>query len=443
MKKNAPRIIAVVLLIAIAVMLIVSESESLVMLFESNGNDAEKLSNNQNNVANATNNGDNDSENPTDNVPEPVLEDIYPKLSNESNRYLFTQEVEVLGNVSLEKVISTAGAVYLVISSDSQGKDFNVFNKTVSVIKMTDSGTLTKIAHASVAGDQKFIDASLTQSGIALVVSAGGAVHITHFDLELNSENLIVLPNAQNGRIFTFSKAYILLLERDINTVYYIESEKVIKQTSITGGKVQEIFESNESFVLFLNSADGYTVTHLDLDLKSYEIINIFGKILLNVCPVADKGALSYIAVERVGGTVWLSKYTASYKLSYAVPLASADSSVAYLNGESVLVLLESADRASRLYLANSDLDTTVVTSGALKDVSALHHCLPYFGGFYLLANENSQLTLIDLRNDGSVSRRIISHTPRDANFVIRQNGTVHLFYEEGGNFIKIVGVSA
>ena len=437
MYKNAPKILAVVLLIVIAVLMLVAGSDSIKTLFTKDTPHAD---------ANNNPNNDNNDQTPNDTLPnddddEDDDEDIivptaFPKAALESEMYLFEQELFLKGGLSLNAVHLTTVGIYIVVTSTAEGGDFSLTQKSVSVIKMTSDGTLEKALHLSLESETAYLGSQITASGLAVAVQGKEKTHLYTVGYELDVSPYIELPHATAAHIFPLREGFMLLAEGRENTMYLIKNGIAAKETSVQSGKVAEVFETAAGYMIFINGLNGYSVLNLDKNLNGYTSVSIPEKTVLKVMPLVENATQKYIVAEKEGGAVYITKYASSFRTTDdRICLGIAESADIYINGETIFAVLK--NQTGRIYLVDLALNTTLSNAGYFQGVTDIYDCHSYPNGYLMLAETETALSFIDLRNDGSVSvhtiagnRGIFIRTPLER---------VMLFYMQGTDKVRII----
>ena len=439
MSKRAPKILAISLLVVIAVLLLVANSGNFQNIFGGPEADA-GYDGDANNVENGSNGNKNDE---TNNIePEiPPLFSNFPKQATQDSHFAFLQQINVDGEINLNHIINALSATYLVITSNSTGGDFNVRGKTVSVIRLNDNGTLYGIVHIETQGTASFLTASLTAYGLLVVVADNYFTYLNTFDFNLNLVSLLTLPRATGARVFPMRSGFLFLLQGANNTLHLISGNEIKHSQAIESGQIIDIFELNDSFVVFINQATSYRVMFLRLDLRGVRTITINTGSLLTVAPATNNGGTSvFLAIERRASGVFLVKYSLDYIAISQLALGNAISARTFATQTNNLLLLLETNMGNELYLLDATPRIAMAVTGFLAGVTNIYHAHAHTGGFYMLASFNNNLVFLEMRNDGNYVEIPIAGNINNATFIMRPNGNVFVFYTRDG-VINIVGV--
>ncbi|HOK81179.1 MAG: hypothetical protein GX095_02695 [Clostridiales bacterium] len=423
MLKSAPRILAIVLLVAIAVLMAIAGGDGFTKLFK----DVE---------ANDGNGGDTPP--PAQNIEDepiivepPVNSSRFPKQPSRSDTFLYEQSIAVNAALKLEATHQTNKGILLVVSGAPTDGDFTVERQSVTVINMSEGGTLNSCLTLSCDSPTQYVTSQLTTEGLAVAVKDDKKCYLFIVDYELKSGRQTELDALSGAKIFPLSAGFMLLAERAQSAVHLIKNGEVEKTAFIPSGNVLEIIEMRSNFIIFINGINGYSVISLDKDLTGYSNISVPGKTALKVMPATEGGAQKFLVVEHTGSEVYVAKHSATFRESdcervYAGKGGGAD---IYQNGSTIFLLLKG--EKPRVILLDMNLDLVASNSSLYDDIKDIYFCEGYGGGYLMLIKEKSgdKLRLTDIRNDGAIAESTINISANSANFIINLNGTVSVIY--------------
>ncbi|MDD3946504.1 MAG: hypothetical protein PHI19_01540 [Clostridia bacterium] len=440
MLKNAPRVMAIVLLVAIAALMVIAGGSGFTELFKGvEAHTDDPIDPNTNTEPPSVT-----PETPED-IP-PFLSSKFPKQPCESDLFAYTQSIETDSGLKLEAVHQTAQGNLLVISGAPVSGDFTVERNSVTVINMSCDGTLNKCLTLSVSTPTYYVCSQLTSEGLAVAVKDNDKCFIYTMDYALSGSSFAEMDTVNAARIFPLSQGYMFLAERAENTVYLIRGGTVHKSAIIQAGNVLEIMEMRSVLTLFINGINGYSVLSLDKNLEGFSQINIPEKHALKVLPVTENGVQKFLVVEFHCGSIYLSKHSATFREADCerVGIGLADGADIYQNGDSVFLLLKGTN--PRVYLVDMQLNFTLSSSEFYHDIKDIYACDGYNGGYLMLScnGDTDSLTLTDIRNDGSVSTKTIAVAADNAEFVRNLNNTVSIIYtsDQNPNMVSIAGIT-
>lgn len=311
MLKNAPRILAVVMLVTIATLMVIAGSSEISGLFNK-GVEARTdppSSQQQNNNT------------PSDPTNDPVITPVVPvsnlpKQPSASDIYAYTQAVEVQGDIKLEAVHQTALGILLVISGAPSGGDFSVARQSITIINMSPDGVLNN--SLTLPSDQPidYVCSQLSTDGLIVVAKDAQFCSIYTIDYLLDNAVCLQLEAVNSGRLFPLQNGFMFIAERVQNTAYLISGNCVQKSATIQAGCILEIVELRSTLNVFINGINGYSIIALDKDLIGYSVTNIPEKRALKVLPFSQNGVQKYMIAEHYMGAIYMAKHSASFRES-------------------------------------------------------------------------------------------------------------------------------
>lgn len=441
MFKSAPRVLAVVLLVSIAVLMVIASGSGFTDLFK-----RVEANNDPTDSPAATDNPQTPPDGHTDN-PVPVISSNFPKAPSPGGLFAYVQTLEADSALTLMEVHQSAGGILLVVSGAPASGDFTVKKQSVTVINMSEDGTLKAALTLDTPNPSYYVCSQLTSDGLAVAVKDDAKCYLFTMDFSLAESGSLELPALNSARIFPLSEGFLFIAERADNSASLIQNGVIKKSVAIQSGEVLEIVELRSSLNIFLNGINGYSVVTLDKNLAGFSVVTIPEKRALEITPVTEDGVQKYIVIEQASGSVYLAKYNASFRESECerVCVGNAEGADVFQNGKSLFLLLNSS--TPRVYLVDLSLGFTLSSSAFLKDIRKIHDCACYSGGYLLLISNNASdgsLTLTDIRNDGSISSKTVSLSAEKARFTKNVNGTASIVYsvKNEANTIRIAAIT-
>lgn len=425
MQNNAPKILAVVLLIIIAVLMLIAGSGSINKLFLKDDTPGNADTDNPDPSLN-------DEEEPDDTMPEdPVPSSVFPKSPLTSQIFMYEQLIALEGGAALKAVHRTAAGVYIIVENASSGGDFKNAVKAVSVVKMSLSGVLEAAYHIAGAEETSYFDSQLTDTGLAVAVARGEKTLAYTVSYDLSDAQFAEIKKAAGARIFPLDNGYLLLLKNENSEVCLMNGASVLKTAAVQSGDLIETVEFANYFMLVINGINGYNIVQLDKNLSGFSSYLIPQKTALKIQPVVESGLQKFIVAEKENGAVYLTKYDKNFRSSYErVCLGLADGADIYLNQATVFILLKGG--SGRMYLADLSLNVIMTSASYLKNVTAIFGCECYTGGYLMLTSgEGNKLMFIDIRDDGTVSEKKASDNAGASLFLSINSATALLFFSE------------
>ena len=440
MKKNAPKILAVVLLSVVAVLMIVAGSGSLLDVLD-------KTPNSQGATSNLTDNSEQNSENngsapPSENEPTetPKEEPDYFPISATTdgpNRYMQTLSLEA---PSLNAVHNTGSASYVIFTHATQEGPFKVAKASQTIVALDGEGTILSAISLQAPKETKYLSSQITQDGLVVVTKGENRSFVYTVTYDFSQVDLMELPQFSEIDLFALTEGFLLIGKSKENTVYKIKNNVVIASNTLQTGELKAVYDFSTHYVMFLSGINSYSVIKLSDSLKQLSTVTIPSKTLLSVEPVVEDGEQKYITVELSSTGVEIAKYPQNFSItnSERVGVGFAESADVFMNGESIFLLLHST--TDRLYLVDKTLNFTSSNNTAFQGISRLYDCSSSLGGYKVLYSKGEILTLVDVRNDGSQQSLNLDTKTDSAYISILANEELAIVYLED-NFIKIVGI--
>lgn len=434
MQKQAPKLIAISLLITLAALMAVAawipEKESTSSLAGEQGNEFKP----------DPDPPADDNEQETPPAEEPVVP-FTPIPPEASALYRYTQSLWAEGGVELNGVHQTSEGTFAVITHSGKEGALNVGGKrTLSVVKLESDGTVSALKH--LAGGDVYLDSRLTSDGLAVAACDDGRSYIHTLSLDLKSDVMLELNRFTSAELFALSDGYLLFTSGTDNNVYAV-SDNVVKATgSVIAGEIFAVYDFAAYYMLVIGGISGYSVVKIDISdasLRTLSTVTIPDKQILNVSPYVENGVQKFLAVEKNANGVEVVKYDASFTVDEErVGVGLADAAEAYMNGNSILLLLHAT--STRLYIIDGNLNFTASNSDLMRGVTSIHDCICYENGYVCLYSAGDKLTMCEIGNDGKTVTRNLAVTTSAAYLTRDTDGKCAVFYASDDS-LKIIGV--
>lgn len=432
MKKQAPKLIAISLLITLAALMAVA---AWIPEKQSTSSLAGEQDDQQTPDLDPPTEGNEQDE--PDNDPEPTLP-FTPIPPEASALYRYTQSLWAEGGVELNGVHQTSEGTFAMITHAGKEGALNAGGKrTVSVVKIESDGTVSALKHLK--GGDVYVDSQLTSDGLAVAASDEERSYIHTLSPDLASDVMLEFNRFVSADIFALSDGYLLFTSGGDNGVYSVSDNVVKASGSVISGEIFAVYDFAVYYMLVIGGISGYSVVKIDTSLKTLSTVNVPDKQILNVSPYVEDGSQKFLAVEKNANGVEVVKYDASFSdEEERVGVGLADSAEAYMNGNSILLLLHAT--STRLYLINGNLNFTASSSDLMRGVTAIHDCVSYEGGFVSLYSAGDNLTLVEIGNDGKTVTRNLAVTASAAYLTRDTDGKSAVFYTSDDS-LKVIGV--
>lgn len=438
MKKNAPRILAIVLLSLVAVLMIVAGSGSLIDVI----NEEEPTLGQGSNANLPTTDFDVDqSQDDSPSVDDTLIEEnFFPIVPTSSTTHRFMQKLS-LKKASLNASFSTTEGNFIVFSHSTTDGPFKVTLHSQSIAKFDSEGVIITARSIFPPVETEYLSSCMTVEGIVLALKSIDRTFVYTLSYDLTAIELIELPLFSDVELFSLTDGYLLFGKGKENVVYKIENNVVHATTVLQTGEIKGIYDFSEYFALFSSGINGYSYVKITTDLKIISLLSVPDRSLLAVEPIVENGQQKFLAIELTSSGVEIAKYNENFVLSEAdrVGVGLAESADVFMNGESIFLLLRSS--GNRIYLVDKDLSFTSSNNTTFQNLTELYDCFSTANGYNVLYAKSGILTFIDLRNDGT-QRSINLETQTDNAFVcVSFNGAVAVAFSTGEG-ISIIGIN-
>lgn len=254
----------------------------------------------------------------------------HPREAIPAGSFSAVQALFGSGKETLLDCWSFNGAMYIIVSTDSNDLDFGSEKPSLSVAVLNKSGTLEKVA--LYGSNPAYLAGKITQNGLLLLLSDELKTTLTLFNGE-SFRQISSFPKASSASAYlTDSEAVFILSAPD--GVYFCKENGNKKKLSGVSAEALEIILFNDTYYLFFDKMIITADSELT-DIKSFAL----SKTLSSVLPTVIGKEFGFLTVEKEGGVF----YSAFYKKTAlnAAPIAA----------EKLLVL----GRAESVFLSESE----------------------------------------------------------------------------------------
>ncbi len=449
MKKQTPKIIATVMLTIIAVLVLyIGTSEGFDYGASYSG--SENASGLEELTQDATQNADTSDTNTSNqdedlngelssdsyiNIPY-IVNMTLPQTASDSELYNYQQTINISGDIAINAAVYYTDAIFLIFTHTSTEGDIVASKQTISIVKITYTGTITAIYNITSDGGSSFLAASLTSSGLVVVTNdvdsdnaATCGVYI--FDVDLGEPALITMQSTISCNIFALSNSFLLFCQRSDLSVYMIEAGAITKSGTISSGNIVAIYEFGNYFTMIMNTIDGYMVTTMDNNLSTVAVRSILGKTALSIKPIVRDSEQYYLVAELYDNQLRIAEYTSTFKESDMryIGVGICDTAYVLSNQSTIFALLENGDSSS-LFIVNDSLQAQLGGSDILNDITTIYASTSYSDGYVILARQSeTAISLIDIRDDGTYAVNQLSTNSNLALMVLDTDHNAIVFY--------------
>ena len=440
MKKNAPKILAVVLLSAIAVLMIVAGSGSLVEVFNTKPDNSNNIpivdavgdSNNQ------LSNGDTaNPSNPENDDGRKEEINYFPIKAENSVNHRYIQTLD-LNAPLLNATHSTVSGTFVIFTHQTESGAFKVPKRTQSIIKMDEEGTILSCYSISTASQTEYAHSKVTTQGLVVAVKDNTKTYLYTISFDFKQVEVMELPYFSSLTIFALSDSFLVFGVSSENVVYKVKNNAIVSSNVLQSGIIKEVYDFSTYYAIFSSGIDGYSFIKLSTDLKVISSVSMQNKSILAVAPLVDDGEQKFIIAEHTVSGVEIAKYDSSFTISNCerVGVGLAESAKVFINGESIFLLLSAS--TDRLYLVDKELGFTSSNNTTFQGFTKLYDCALSLSGYLVLYEKGETLTLTDIRNDGTIKSVNLDKVTASAFISTDTSGNYAVTYQTDTGIVSI-----
>ena len=234
-----------------------------------------------------------------------------PKSPVPSDRYLYTQELYGIGNISAKNLHITAQGIYIIAETDCIDGDICAQKPTVGIALCDVAGNVNKTYSVPTTSACRFVSSQITAVGIAVITACSDnkCLYVNLVDYELNTVKNYRLPYAEKVKIMSTNEGFLVFCESESGGVIY-SYEKNFAFVAFDISDAIRIFEYGNRYTVVGNTAEGYSI--VDIKKDNFSIIKekkIPDKKIYDLIPLAAAEQV-FIAIE-CGDGVYASKLDA------------------------------------------------------------------------------------------------------------------------------------
>ncbi|MBO4539774.1 MAG: hypothetical protein J5781_05810 [Clostridia bacterium] len=290
-----------------------------------------------------------------ENTPvETVYDNVFPRQNNQGNQRIYGE-----GNVALLDALQTPTGNYVVLSSDCRKGDITSSGPVTAVVKLNGDNDL--LCSYQLSSEETFITVRQTAIGIVLITEDADkkyhSVHIIGYDLI--GESKYKIPAANTVHVVPTEKDFVLFASYPDECVAYTLRDGKLLFQSIGKYSLVELFEYEDSYVLFCNELSGgcSVLTADKSTLSVTEKQRLSGDKILFVKPTpagilaVEQGERTYARIyslnmkerlkEKGLGLVAVQK---TYRTDAGVVLANENSDLVLIRDDLTTELIETSD---------------------------------------------------------------------------------------------------
>ena len=441
MKRNAPKILAVFLLTAIAVLMVVAGSGSLKEVFgkgnPSNGDYGDAFNEQPQDDLNT---GDQNT-----NFKEPELQqkepenNYFPINANTNGVYRYEQAL-TLKELSLNAVHSNSDGIFTIVTHQTKEGAFKVNESSVSVIKSDENGSIVGAVNFNALKPVKYLASAFTSQGLVAVLVDDAKTSLYTVSTDLCKTELIELLPFTNATVYSLNDSFLLIGGNQNNTIYKIKNNAIVTSSLLQAGEVKAVYDFGSYYTLFVSGINGYSVIKLNSDLKLLSSLTVPERELLCIQPTAIEGEQKFTVAELTSTGVEIALYDVGFSLadSTRVGVGLADSAEVFMNENGIFLLLHAS--TDRLYLIDNQLNFTASNATLFTGIVDFYDCFSRKSGYSVLYSKEGALTITELRNDGTSSSYNLEVVCDTAFVALDKEGNRSVVYAKDDT-LKIIGL--
>lgn len=413
-KANAPKVLLIILLLVLGSLLIVATGTKLGDLLMPNveaGADAPKTETPLDQPPPVADNLEPTPPAPDNPKPTTDPEPAFPIAPASHDRFLYQQTVK--GKLFASHY--TATGYYIVVQ---EAEIFYLY-------RMDEGGTLLGRAKLSTG---EYLSSQLTADGIAVLLKGEKDTRLYLSTPDLTVSRL-PLPKGNVSKFFALNEGFLLQLD---DTVYSMANGVIAASAKLLSANLVEVFATAEGYTLILNVNDGFSVTMLDFNLKTYSENTVSNRTVLGFRPVVDDKKMKYAVLEAESGMLYLTVYDSTFRPATArrAGLGQGADGALFASETGLFVLAKGDD--PRIYLSDFELNFSLGDRTPFRGLTALHGVEQYESGYLALLEKENALYFLEVRNDGTTATKHIDEDVNAAIFHRTTKGAVFLSDGEG-----------
>lgn len=332
-----------------------------------------------------------------------------PKAPLPSDKYLFTQQIMGVGNVTLRALHVTSVGNYVIAGSDCTDGDISGENKTVGIVKSDPSGNVSTILTLPLSTGAEYLASQVTSLGIVVVCYNENktCLYVSVTDYDLTETAVHVLSYAKRATVLPTTDSFLIFCEGDAESVVYSYNGG-FTFAAIDAFNTVKMFEYGNYYSLFCNTDDGYGI--FDVDKNAFTLLRekkIVGKKLIDVTPVADNGQ-KFIAIESASG-IYATKYDKNYDDPVTTKIGAYEITGTGYDGEKVYLGVKGT--VGGIVSIDKDLKCTFSFAGTNFLPQKIYDSTYTNGAFYLVASDENGKTALIKVEENSVKTTYIDDT--------------------------------
>jgi len=374
----------------------------------------------------------------------PTYESVIPRKANPSENYLYEQDIRGNGNIKLCSILQTSYYSYIIAETDCKSGDLSAQKPTVGIIKTDSLGNIEKAYPVVNNCEYYYVASCVSNVGIVVITTdkLKSYLYVTVTDYELEKTETKIMSYADSVALFPTADSFLVFTDNGSENfvIKYTESELVF--STLSAGKIVDIFEFGDFYRVFYNTSSGYGMTDIaKSDFAVKKELFVATATLNCIIPMIENGKQIYIAIENEGA-LYVRKYLSDMTMNSSERKKIGSAAVIGHGTDGNNVYLCVKGGISGVITLKNDLSFSYSVN-MTEGVASTIQDYAFGNNFSLLVTDsNGRLALI---NTASGNSDVTYFTATDkALLTLFPNGTSCVLFnttEYGYTSIKIIGI--
>lgn len=367
-----------------------------------------------------------------DPTPEPITYvPSFPKQSQTSDTYLFTQSLCGVGNIKLKAIHQTTVGLYTVVESDCTIGDVAADKPTVGVAKSDVLGNIEGSLSIPSTMPSYFVASQITPLGLVVICTNQNKnyLYVNVIDYNFTDVKTQLISYADKAFVYPTDDSFIILADVGNESLIYNYSDGQFDFQSMPACDLVQIFEYGDFFTVIYNTDSGYSLCELNKsNFNVRKEISVSSSKLINVFPLIENGEQIFVALEY-DGALYAKKYDKNFASDTPRKKMGAYDVIG-TGTDGAKIYLAVRGNMNGIITLNSDLSSSFSTNDASFLAAKIHDFTFLNGKFYILASDaNNNLAFLTVDRD-TTSASYFPATKNNAYFAVNPNGTFILAYD-------------
>lgn len=378
---------------------------------------------------------DNDEDDEEDDEEIPVIVgpvitySTFPRVAITSSNGEFYTNSGGASDEKLMNVIDLGGFYYLILETNSNGRDYRADRDSVAVAKFNHEGTLVNTVTLNANRNEYYLQSKITNNGILIAAKGTGGITYYNVSFDLTSSKAVTADNYSEILMYYTSEHTLMAGVDNKNLVVYAVDGNLNKVFSNT---IE--FEVNISLLEILPAMYGYSiVVSVNSDTPCAYVTSLnSGGDLLSKSLISSSRVLKftptstgYTMLERSGQTLYLKGVNTSLVQQFRTLIGEGTGGDFYaLHNGYVTFIYSDNDTVSKHLGKYGDIITT--NDIDFKDVISINSASSNQNAIFFYANVRS--------HGGTMNTRVINYT---TNNIVSYSNVLGGYYQD--NAVRII----